>query len=107
MVPVTMPSALADLLVKERLAIRPGTRGHLSEIAVVGVTTLTTTISLLQGPDTFRRLTEIIRDTFGKSEGITVEIKAKDGNVTIEIPTDASVEAVARRIRETLVADED
>lgn len=46
----------------------------------------------------------------GRSEGATVEITAKDGNVTIKIPSsasDASVDALAQRIREALVTDED
>ncbi|MFD3735542.1 hypothetical protein [Streptomyces sp. NPDC058632] len=109
MIAVAMPSELADALVRQRLAIRPGTRGSAAEIALIGITVATTTVSILQGPDTFLRLTEIIQHTFGKRTGITVQITAKGEKVSIEIPVDSTtdVASVARRIQDALMEEDD
>lgn len=107
MIAVAMPSDIADLLVAEGLAIRPGGRSTTAEIAVVGISALSATISILQGPDTFLRLTELIQGNFGRSTGITVQIKAHGDSVTIEIPGDADVVTVARRVQEALVGDDE
>ncbi|MFD7436040.1 hypothetical protein [Streptomyces sp. NPDC059861] len=104
-----MPSELADALVRQRLAIRPGTRGSAAEIALIGITVTTTTISLLQAPDTFLRLTELIRNTFGRPTGITVQITAKGEKVNIEIPAANGIDVatVARRIQDALTEEDD
>ncbi|MEU7726544.1 hypothetical protein AB0B78_15065 [Streptomyces sp. NPDC040724] len=107
MIAVAMPSDIADLLVAEGLAIRPGGRGSTAEIVVVGFAALNATISLLQGPDTFLRLTELVRTNFGRSSGVTVEIKGNGDSVTIEMPGDADVVTLAHRIREVLLGDDE
>ncbi|MET7304913.1 hypothetical protein [Embleya sp. NPDC005575] len=109
MIAVVMPSELADILVREKLAIRSGTRGSVTEIALLGSTIATSVVGLAQGPETFRRLAEIIRHTFGKGTGITVRITAKGQKVDIEIPADAGtdVATVARRIQDALTEEDD
>ncbi|MFE6838297.1 hypothetical protein ACFVFI_26110 [Streptomyces sp. NPDC057705] len=109
MIAVAMPSDIADLLVAEGLAIRPGGRGSTAEITLVGIQALSATISLLQGPDTFLRLTELVRTRFGRSPeaGGAVEIRAHGAKVTLEIPVGADALTVARRIQELLVGDDE
>ncbi|MEU9164511.1 hypothetical protein AB0D29_30095 [Streptomyces sp. NPDC048424] len=109
MIAVSMPSDIADLLVAEGLAIRPGGRGSsAADFAVVGISALSATVSLLQGPDTFLRLTELVRTNFGRSTtGVTVEIKANGDSVTIRIPGDADVVTVARQVQEALIGDDE
>ncbi|MFE9933694.1 hypothetical protein [Streptomyces sp. NPDC005533] len=108
MIAVSMPSDLADLLVAEGLAIRPGGRGSAAEFTVVGISALSATVSLLQGPDTFLRLTELVRTNFGRSTaGVTVEIKANGDSVTLRIPGDADVVTIARQVQEALIGDDE
>ncbi|MCZ4122708.1 hypothetical protein [Streptomyces sp. H39-S7] len=109
MIAVAMPSEVADALVGEKLAIRPGIRGSAAEITLIGITVAATTVSILQGPDTFLRLTEIIQHAFGKRTGITVQITAKGEKVYIEIPVDSGgdVATVARRIQDALTEEDE
>ncbi|MEU9084424.1 hypothetical protein [Streptomyces sp. NPDC048357] len=108
MIAVSMPSDIADLLVTEGLAIRPGGRGSAADLTIVGISALSATVSLLQGPDTFLRLTELVRTNFGRSTtGVTVEIKANGDTVTIRIPGDADVVTVARQVQEALIGDDE
>ncbi|MGW6459616.1 hypothetical protein ACWF94_27445 [Streptomyces sp. NPDC055078] len=104
---MTAPTELADLLVAEGVAIRPGTRSSAAEIALVGVTAVTTTISILQGPDTFIRLTGILREKYGNPTGVKVRITARGESVNIEVSDDTDIDAVARQLQEALVGDDE
>jgi hypothetical protein len=104
MLRVELPEELADELVSEGLAVRPGSRGGLGTILIDTAVSAATTISLLQAPDTFTRLAQLIKKMFArKPDGVRMTVKGSKGSVDIELTEDTDVEALARLIQEGLV----
>jgi len=107
MIRIQLPEELADELVADQIAIRPGTRSSIAEIVVMGATSVATVISLLQGPDTFAKLAAMIRARFGKPQGVTVKVKGKRGWIEINVTDQTDLENLAKMIKEGLVGDVD
>ncbi|GAA2975891.1 hypothetical protein [Actinokineospora diospyrosa] len=107
MIRVELPQELADDLVAEELAIRPGPRGSIAQILIVGATSTATAISLLQAPDTFVKLAGLIKKRFGKQQGVTLTVKGNRGSVSLDVTNETDVETLAKLIKEGLVGDLD
>jgi hypothetical protein len=104
MLRVELPEELADELVADGLAVRPGQRGSVAEILIDAAVSTATAVSLLQTPDTFIRLAELIKKLFvKKSESVRMTIKGKEGKIDIEVTRDKDLETLARLIQEGLV----
>jgi hypothetical protein len=105
MIRIELPQEIADELVANQLAIRPGTRSSTAQILVVGASSVATVISLLQAPDTFAKLAAMIKNRFGKKEGVTLKVKGKRGIIELDLTDQTDVENLAKMIREGLVGD--
>jgi hypothetical protein len=104
MLRVELPEEIAGELVSEGLAVLPGPRGNLAPILVDTAAYSATAISLLQTPDTFIRLAQLIKSRFGNnSTGVRVTVKGDKGSVDIEVTADTDLETFARLIKEGLV----
>jgi hypothetical protein len=107
MIRIEVPQELADALVAERVAIRPGTKGPTAELLIDTATTVATTISLLQGPETFAKLAAMIKSRFGGPKAVTLTVKGKRGDIRIILSEDTDLEGLAKMIKDGLVGDLD
>jgi hypothetical protein len=104
MLRVELPQELADRLVSDGLAVRPGQRGGVATILIDTAVSSATAISLLQAPDTFTRLAQLTKKMFArKSAGVRMTVEGAKGRVDIELTEDTDVETLARLIKEGLV----
>lgn len=105
MIRLEVSRELADDLVAEGLAIRPGTRSSTAQLVIAGATAAATTISLLQAPDTFTKLAAMIKKKFVKEKGVTMKVKGSRGNIDVVVTPETDVETLAKMIKEGLVGD--
>lgn len=105
MIRIEVSPELADDMVAEGLAIRPGTRSSTAQLLIDGATAAATTISLLQAPDTFAKLAAMIKGRFAKQKDVTLKIKGKRGTVEVVVTADTDLENLAKLIKDGLVGD--
>jgi len=104
MLRIEMPAELADDLVADGMAVRPGTRGTLSSILIDTALSGATAVSLLQAPDTFTRLARKIKDKFvRRSRGVRMTVIGSGGKIDVEITKDTDVSSLAKLIQDGLL----
>ena len=102
MIQLQVPAELADLMVSDGMAIKPTTRGPAWELVVTGLSSASVIISLLQGPDTFSRLAQMVKEKFGSGNGVSIELKANGRRHTIVVRDDSDLEQLTQKIQDIL-----
>jgi len=104
MLRIEVPEELADELVSEGMAVRPGTRGTLSAILIDTALSAATAVSLLQAPDTFTRLAQMIKTRFAKQPpNVRMIVKGPGGTMEFEVTKDTDIETLAKLIKDGLL----
>ncbi len=81
-------------------------RGVLPELCVTGATVGATVVTLLQAPDTYIRLADIVKKVLTRrssKHAIKLTVSGPLGSIEIEVTADTDVTALAKLIEDGLV----
>jgi hypothetical protein len=107
MIALAVPEELADDILAEGIGIGVGLKSSAAEIVIVGLAFVTTTITLLQGPDTAIKLAALIKARYAKPTKVTLKIKGGRGDMNVDITNDTDLATLGKLIQEGLFGDLD